>query len=625
MEEISKSFQGIVLFDRVNFQVHAGDRIGLIGANGCGKTTLLRILAGRLEPDEGCRKVKKGLCVGMIDQLPEYGDETVLEAARRSFGRLYGIERRLEELDRLLAEEKSSSRLEKLLLEQDQLLEEFERLGGYSMEANLEKVLRGVGFRVEEFSKRVPVLSGGEKRRLAFASLLLSHPDVLLLDEPTNHLDIEAIEWVERYLQEYEGAMVVVSHDRMFLDRVCQKTVEILGGKLHLYSGNYSFYEQERQVRYQLALKAYQAQQEEIARQEEIIRRLHANPKLNVAQSRRRQLEKIERLEKPIPPPKGARFRFTNRNPQGNLAIECLNVSHRYGDRVLFENLTLRLEPGERFAIVGPNGAGKTTLMKILARQLPPTSGEVRYGKTTTFAYYSQEREDLPLNSSVLQLMQETYPKEDRSKLQDFLALFLFTEEDWDKKVHQLSGGERSKLSLARILYSEPNLLALDEPTNHLDIPTCRNLEDALVDFPGTLIFVSHDRYFINKLASHILYIKDGKVKDFLGNYHDLEQKLKRQEKSLQKDNQKASLKKSEKNVLPTKPTEVKKKKYKGTFRQLEEEIIRLEEHLEQLHHQLSLPEVYRNGQKAKQIKEDCERTKSKLDELNQFWEEEVC
>ncbi|RME78867.1 MAG: ABC transporter ATP-binding protein, partial [Planctomycetota bacterium] len=535
------------------------------------------------------------------------------------------------EIDELLVSTKDSEELNKLLHEQDELMHRFETLGGYTMEANLEKVLIGVGFSVKDFEKKVPNLSGGEKRRLAFASLLLSHPDVLLLDEPTNHLDIEAIQWTEDFLAGYNGAIVVVSHDRMFLDKVCNKTIEILGKKLHHYSGNYTFYEQEREVRYQLALRSYEAQQEEIARQEEIIRRVHANPKLNVAQSRRRQLEKIERLEKPVPPPKGAHFRFRNINPKGNLAIEGKNLTHGYGNRILFKGINLRIEPGERVAFVGPNGAGKSTLMKIFAREIQPMEGEVIYGKTTTFGYFSQERTDLPLERTVLQVMQDAYPKEDKSNLQSFLALFLFGEEDLNKEVRKLSGGERSKLSLARILYSEPNLLALDEPTNHLDIPTCKNLEEALLHFPGTLLFVSHDRYFINRLARKIIYIKDGKVKEIYGNYMDLEEKLREEkkqtlEKSKQKKGNKQKSKKKgtgKKRVLPS-HSKQKKKKYKGSLQQLEAEIMALEEKLDELNQEMSRPEIYQKGSEISRLRKEYDHIQNKLKELNEYWEEMV-
>lgn len=635
VEEISKSFRGTLLFEKVTMQVNPDDRISIIGANGSGKTTIMNILSGRLAPDQGKRKAKKDLEIGMIDQLPDYREETVYEAGRKSFEKLVAIEKRLEEIDELLISIKDSDKLNKILEEQDELMQRFDHLGGYAMEANLEKVLRGVGFQVEEFGKAVPSLSGGEKRRLAFASLLLSHPDVLLLDEPTNHLDIEAIQWTEEFLSDYSGAIVVISHDRMFLDRVCKKTIEILGHGINHYTGNYSFYEQEREIRYNLALKSYESQQEDIARQEEIIRRLHANPKLNIAQSRKRQLDRVERLPAPVPPPRGANFRFHDKNPKGNLAIEAKGISHSFGNQKIFENLDIRIEPGERVAFVGPNGAGKTTLMKIMARQLEPKEGEVEYGKTTLFGFFSQERGDLPLDRTVLQVMQDAYPKEDKSALQSFLALFLLKDEDLEKEVHKLSGGERSKLSLARILYSEPNLLALDEPTNHLDIPTCENLEKALQGFPGTLIFVSHDRYFINRLARRIFYIKGGEFREVYGNYEDLEEKMKEwkafdEGKGFKKSEpkgpspKKGQMSSSGKVFKGSPPPKKNKKKYKGSLEKLEGEIVQFEEEMEKINSQLALPEVYQDGDKVKELKKEYEARKKKLKELNEFWEDMV-
>ena len=502
---ISKAFGSRQVLRDVSLQINPSEKIGLIGPNGSGKTTLLKMVLGKMEPDTGTISRKTGLKIGTLDQIPDFHqDTTVLNEGLRSFEELIAVEREMERLEH----EISRSPAEDLLERYSSLQHEFDLKGGYKFRAVTEAALLGVGFDKATLSRPSRVLSGGEKNRLALAKLLLSESDLLLLDEPTNHLDIRSIEWLERFLRETPKTVVVVSHDRIFLDRVVGRIFEIAGERLYDYRGNYSAYVRERSERLARQEKEWRQQQEWIASQEEYIRRNIAGQKTKQAQSRRKMLARVQRIEKPQAASPQAKFRFLPAERGNRFVLQVRDLSVGYS-RPLVEHLRLDVERGSRWAIMGGNGAGKTTLLKTLVGTLTPLSGEIDWSENAGLGYYDQQLSDLSKDSTVIDEIRALDNTATDGELRSYLAQFLFSGEDVFNKIANLSGGEKSKIALAKIIYQAPTILALDEPTNHLDIASREALETALVDYPGTILFVTHDRYLAQKLATHLLYIED--------------------------------------------------------------------------------------------------------------------
>jgi ATP-binding cassette subfamily F protein 3 len=503
---VSKAFGAQTVLQNVTFQIYPAEKIGLIGTNGSGKTTLLKILSSRQEPDSGEISRKNGLRVGTLDQIPDFHEATtVFDEGLRAFAHLIAAENEMRQLEHDISE----THRQDLMDRYSSLQHEFELHGGYRFRAMTEAALRGVGFSKEALGRAANTLSGGEKNRLALAKLLLSEADLLLLDEPTNHLDIRSIEWLERFLKETPKAVVVVSHDRIFLDRVASRIIEVFETRTYDYPGNYTAYLRLREERQARQEKEWRQQQEWIAEQEEYVRRNIAGQKTKQAQSRRNMLARVQRIEKPRGATSQVKFRFlpVERGSRTVLATRNLCVGY---DEPLIRDLHLHVERGSRWAILGGNGTGKTTLLKTLTGSLAPLSGELDWSEGTGLGYYDQQLADLNLDATILDEIRSLDTTATDGELRSWMAQFLFSGEDIFKKVGTLSGGEKSRVALAKLIYESPTVLALDEPTNHLDIASREALESALADYPGTIIFVTHDRYLAQKIATHLVYIEDG-------------------------------------------------------------------------------------------------------------------
>jgi ATP-binding cassette, subfamily F, member 3 len=504
LHNVAKAFGSRAVLRDVSLQINPSEKIGLIGTNGSGKTTLLKMLYSRMEPDEGSISLRGNLQIGTLDQIPDFGDgRTVLEEGLSSFESLLAAEREMGQLEHAISESHSQELLERYSF----LQHEFELNGGYKFRAMTEAALLGVGFAKETLGRPSTLLSGGEKNRLALAKLLLSGSELLLLDEPTNHLDIRSIEWLERFLRETSKTVVVVSHDRIFLDRVVGRILEIVDCRVHDYRGNYTAYVRERQERLVRQEKEWRQQQEWIANQEEYIRRNIAGQKTKQAQSRRKMLERVQRIERPRTTSAQVKFRFLPAERGSRYVVHARNLTVGY-EAALVKGIQLEIERGSRWAILGANGAGKTTLLKTLIGSVSPLSGEIDWSEGAGWGYYDQQLADLQKDSTVIEEIRTLDASATDGELRSYLAQFLFSGDDVFNKVANLSGGEKSRLALAKIIYQCPTILALDEPTNHLDIASREALEAALADYPGTILFVTHDRYLAQKLSTHLLYIE---------------------------------------------------------------------------------------------------------------------
>ena len=504
---VSKQYGRQILFVDASFQINPGEKVGLVGPNGAGKTTLFRMIVGEEGPDDGEVTVPKRLSIGYFRQdVEEMSGRSVLDEAIAGSGRLGDLHHELEELQHAMADPERAGDMEKILARFGEVQEEYDHLGGYALEAQAREVLHGLGFDDERIDGDVGALSGGWKMRVAMARVLLGRPDVLLMDEPTNHLDIESIIWLEQFLKSQSGALFMTSHDRDFMNRIVSKVAEIDGGEITVYSGNYDFYERERALRETNREAAYARQQAMLAKEQRFIERFKTHAaKAAQVQSRIKALDKIEKIELPK---KRTVVKFEFRTPprSGDLVAVLEDIDKAYGRRVVYDRLNLTVRRGERWAVMGRNGAGKTTLLKIIAGTLAPDAGEVRLGASLKLGYFAQQSLDLLDPAlTIIEQLQRDFPHEGIGVLRTLAGAFQFSGDDVDKKIRALSGGERTRLVLALMLFNPPNFLVLDEPTNHLDLATKEMLIKALADFEGTMIFVSHDRNFLRSLANRVL------------------------------------------------------------------------------------------------------------------------
>jgi ATPase subunit of ABC transporter with duplicated ATPase domains len=523
---ISKQYGRQVLLVDASFQLNPGEKVGLVGPNGAGKTTLFRMIVGEESPDDGEVSVPKKLSIGYFRQdVEEMSGRSVLDEAIAGSGRLGALHHDLEDLQHAMTDPARGDEIEAVLVRFGEVQEEYDHLGGYALEAQAREVLHGLGFDDERIEGDVGALSGGWKMRVAMARALLGRPDVLLLDEPTNHLDLESILWLEAFLKSRPGALLMTSHDREFMNRVVTRIAEIDGGEITTYSGNYDFYERERALREANQEAAYARQQAKLAKEQRFIERFSAHAaKAAQVQSRVKALEKIERIELPKKR-KVVRFDFRTPPRSGEEVATLEGVSKAYGRRIVHDNLSFMIRRGERWCVMGKNGAGKTTLLKMVAGALSPDAGSVRLGASLKLGYFAQQSLDLlDPDLTVLEQMQHDFPKEGLGTLRNLLGAFQFSGDDGDKGIRALSGGEKSRLVLARMLFDPPNFLVLDEPTNHLDLATKEMLVAALRDFDGTMLFVSHDRTFLRGLSTRVLELggdsgTDRERQIFLGSY----------------------------------------------------------------------------------------------------------
>lgn len=635
VEGLRKFYSAEPVLDGVSFELYAGERAGLVGPNGAGKTTLLRIIAGLETPDGGECRITGGIRLGYLEQHADFPPgTTVWEEAQKALQHLIELQREAEKTAALLAEVRQPDERARLAARFDRLQQELHRLNAYHLDHKIEQVLEGLGLGPGFFDRPACDLSGGEQNRLLLAKLLLSEPDLMLLDEPSNHLDIEATQWLEEFLATHRAAMIIVSHDRYFLDKVTNRTLELFRGKVESYSGNFSAYRRQKEERILVARRTYEKQLEEIAKAEEFIRRHHYGQKAAQAQDRRKKLERIELVEPPreiVAPP----IHFAPAERSGDVVLRVENLAKRF-DRVLFSGLSFEILRGERWGIVGPNGCGKSTLLKCLLGEIQPDEGSVRRGHNVVIGYFDQHLEclnpDVPAVDAVLpgSLIDADLIEQKRREL---LAKFGIGSDRALTPVKHLSGGERCRVALARLTAVRANLLVLDEPTNHLDLWARDALEQALRDFEGTVIFVSHDRYFMDQVADHLLVFEGGAVRVIHGNYtfyQALREKAAAQgsrpgERSASGESGRGESTRKPHTRPSDDPAKSPKRKRRFPYRKLEDieaDIFQHEARREAIHQELSQPETYRNADRVKCLKAELEKLEQTLQLLYAHWEE---
>ena len=519
---ISRSFGDNHILKRVSFHIEEHEKAAVVGINGAGKSTLLKIIIGDLAPDEGSVTWAKGASIGYLAQHQDLeGAETIYDALLEVKRPILEMEERLRNLEQSM-KSASGEELEAMLSEYSRLNHAFELENGYACRSEITGVLKGLGFSEDEFSKPIQALSGGQKTRVSLGKLLLTKPDILLLDEPTNHLDMESIAWLETYLKGYSGSVIIVAHDRYFLDRVVTKVIELDNGTATVFSGNYSAYSDKKAMLRDAQIRAYLNQQQEIRHQEAVIAKLKSfnrEKSIRRAESREKMLDKIERLEKPVEINDSMDIRLEPDVVSGNDVLTVTDLSKSFDTQTLFTHGSFEIKRGERIAVIGNNGTGKTTLLKIINGLIPADAGEIRLGAKVHIGYYDQEHQVLHMDKTLFQEIQDTYPNMNNTQIRNTLASFLFTGDDVFKLINDLSGGERGRVSLAKLMLSDANFLLLDEPTNHLDITSKEILESALNRYTGTVLYVSHDRYFINRTATRILDLTGQSFVNYIGNY----------------------------------------------------------------------------------------------------------
>ncbi len=621
-QNLSKAYAEEVILDEVTLQIYAGEKVGFVGANGAGKTTLMRILMDQIPADSGTVGKAKAARLAYLPQEAQLQSGlTLMEEAQDAVEHLLSMEDAIQAVHDQMAETDDEDELQAIAHHLDDLHEEFQRSGGYDYERRIEVVLHGVGFTSEQYGMRVEHMSGGQKSRAALAKLLLESPDLMLLDEPTNHLDIYGVEWLESYLAESDAAALIVSHDRYFLDKVATRIVELERGRITSYRGNYSQFVRVKAERLERQRKEYEAQQAEIAKQEEYIRRYHYGQRAREARGRQKKLERVERVEKPAEQ-KGIRLNITPKRRAGDLVVRAEGLGKRFGALKLFDGLDLEIQRGERVGIIGPNGAGKTTLLRVLLGQEPASEGAVELGANVDVGYYEQDLAGLSMSRSVIDEVWSIDKQATFEELRRLLAAFLFTDDEVDRPVGSLSGGEQCRVALAKLMWQRPNLLVLDEPTNHLDILARAALEDAFRAYEGTIVMVTHDRYLLNQVAQKVLWIEDGEAKLYHGDY-DFVQWTRRRAKGdaaaveVEQGRSKRDAYRERKRA----ERRAKSPYAKMKFSQLEAAIVDLEEKIASLETSLADPAVYTNGEKLKQVQAEYEAAKAELPALNEEWE----
>ena len=622
-QHIAKSFGVNAVLRDVSLTVQQGDRIGLVGVNGCGKSTLMRILAGLDAQDGGEISLVRGLRVGYLAQQNMVtSGETVWNELQKVYEQVFAMEKKLRELeDEMAHAHTDAQRFAQLSADYDRLTQCFEEADGYSWKSMVSGVLNGLGFKPAQYDQCVDSLSGGEQTRLCLARLLLQKPDLLLLDEPTNHLDMETLQWLENYLAAYKGSVLVISHDRYFLDHVCTGIVEILMGSSEQYNGNYTRYIAQRQERFESRMRAYEIQQKEIERQQAIIARyrmFNREKSIRAAESREKALDRMEKLEKPVDE-RAIRFSFEARRRTGEDVLQLTEISKSFGEKHLFHDLTLRVRAGDRVALIGPNGVGKSTLIKIIVGEEQPDTGFIRYGSNVDIGYYDQHQSTLHADKTALDEIWDRFPQMEQSNVRGALGMFLFTGDDVFKPIHTLSGGEKGRVALTALMLRKDNLLLLDEPTNHLDMDSREVLEDALADFGGTIITVSHDRYFINRIANRIIEMQPDGVTEYIGNYDDyIERKNRPVAVEAEAGKTKTEL---EKERRREKLSRQALRQLKIRAQEAEKAVGVKEAEIAELEAQMADPSLYSDAQKSADVQRAYQKAQQALQTLYEQWE----
>ena len=623
-QNVAKSFGVNEVLRDVSFTLQQGDRMGLVGVNGCGKSTLMRIIAGLETPDSGEIAMVRGTRVGYLAQqdMVTHG-ASVWDELQKVFEPVFEMEKRLRALEAEMAHaHEDAARFSRLSSDYDRLSRAFEEADGYAWKSLVAGVLNGLGFKPAQYEQSVDSLSGGEKTRLCLARLLLQKPDLLLLDEPTNHLDMETLQWLENYLSAYRGSVLVISHDRYFLDHVCTGMVEILMGVSEQYSGNYTRYIAQRQERFETRIRAYELQQKEIERQQAIIARyrmFNREKSIRAAESREKALERMEKLDKPVDE-RSIRFSFEARRRTGEDVLMVREVSKSFGDKHLFSGLTLHVRAGDRVALIGPNGVGKSTLVKLIVGEEAPDTGDIRYGANVDIGYYDQHQSSLHPEKTVLDEVWDRFPRMEQSDVRGALGMFLFTGDDVFQPIKTLSGGEKGRVALTALMLRKDNLLLLDEPTNHLDMDSREVLEDALSDFGGTIITVSHDRYFINRVANRIIEMRPDGVTEYMGNYDDyVERKNRPVEQEAVAGKTRTELDKEKRREKLNKQA---LRQLKVRAQEAERAVGQKEEEIAQLEAQMSDPDLYADAGKFAEINQAYQKAQAELPLLYEQWEQ---
>ena len=635
VQQVARYFGADTLFENVSLDVSDNSRIALVGRNGVGKSTLLKMIIGNESPDAGQITKKKGLTIGYLAQNTGLeSDKTIYAEMLSVFERLQIMEKNLHEMEAKIADpgaDHSSSAYSQLLNQYDQLLHDFEEQNGYGYEAEVRSVLHGFHFEQEDYDRKISSLSGGQKTRLALAKLLLEQRDLLILDEPTNHLDIDTLTWLEGYVQNYKGALLIVSHDRYFLDRIVNEVYEISHHHSSYYKGNYSAYIDQKAERLRQDWKNYKKQQAEISKLEDFVNKnLVRASTTKRAQSRRKQLEKMERLERPEGDEKGPHFKFTADSQSGNIVLTVKDAAIGYDGRIISSPINIDLRKNQVMAIVGPNGIGKSTLLKSVLGQIPFVKGSSEFGTNVKVGYYDQEQHNLHDKKTVLNELWDDHPTTPEKDIRSILGSFLFIGDDVSKVVHNLSGGEKARLLLTKLAMKHDNFLILDEPTNHLDIDSKEVLENAVMDFNGTVLFVSHDRYFINKVATCVLEIAPQGSTLYLGDYdYYLEKKAEQEEIAAAKSIAETPIENSPKevstgkvNYQQGKERQKQERRLKRSVEEFEQLVEKLDAQKNDLENQMSSPENYNDLEKMGELQAKLQEISKKLAEAEENWEQ---
>lgn len=625
-QDLEQRFGGNTIFSNISFSVPDNARIGLVGPNGAGKTTLLKIMTGQQEPTSGQFTINKGFKVGYIAQenaLDE--DKTIWDEMLTVFDNLIEKNKRITKMQEQIAEHPED---EDLLKRYDQLAYDFEQEGGFTYQAEIKSILNGFNFKENTWQKVIGTLSGGEKTRLAFVKLLLQKPPVLLLDEPTNYLDLDTLDWLEAFLKNYQGAIITVSHDQYFLDHLANQIFELNFGKLTTFKGNYSQYVKERELMNNQQEAAYEKQQEKIKKEEEFIQKnLVRASTTKRAQSRRKALDKMERIKPPKHKQK-VRINFTSDRPSGKEVLIAKDLTIGYPDKTMVSDIDFQVNKNDRVAIIGPNGIGKSTLLKTIMKKLEPKDGSIKYGASLDIGYYDQELQSLDTSKTVLDTIWDRHKTMPEKDVRSILASFLFTAEDIDKTVGQLSGGQKARLTLTVLSLEKDNFLLMDEPTNHLDIEAKEVLEQALDTYDGTLLFVSHDRYFINELANKIISVRDGHAKIYNGNYsYYLDEKAKQaaaiQEAEAEQTESTTSANKNKGKLSyqEQKARDSQKRKLERAVSEAEARIEKLEAEEQEIQTEMANPDIAASFEKLGPLQEKLSAVQEQLEQANNDWE----
>ncbi|WP_314164169.1 ribosomal protection-like ABC-F family protein [Lachnoanaerobaculum gingivalis] len=627
---ISKSFGSNEIIKDANFLVNEHEKVAIVGVNGAGKTTLLKILTGEEHADSGNVILAKDAKLGYLRQINNVDSTlSIIDELYTVIEHILNMEKRMLEMQEQM-QHLSGEALEALYSSYTALTHSYELMDGYAAKSKVIGILKGLGFDENDFERKINTLSGGQKTRVFLAKLLLEEPDIILLDEPTNHLDLHSIEWLESYLLNYKGAVIIVSHDRYFLDKIVSKVIDIENSEVQMYSGNYSDFSAKKKMLLDAKVKEYLNQQQEIKHQEAVITKLkqfNREKSIKRAESRQKQLEKIDRVEAPVTHIENMKLSLDISKESGKDVLTVHNLAKSFDEKHLFSDINFEIKRGERVAIIGDNGTGKTTLLKIINGLLSPDAGEVIYGSNVSIAYYDQEHQVLHMDKTLFDEISDTYPDMSNTQIRNILAAFLFTGEDVFKKIGDLSGGERGRVSLVKLMLSKANFLLLDEPTNHLDILSKDVLESALNSFPGTICYVSHDRYFINKTATRILDLTGNRLLNYIGNYDYYIEKREAVEGAANLSNNNieekpAEISDSKQEWIENKTAQAQKKKISNALNKCEKEIEKIEEKLSLIDEEFANPEISSNVGKLMELQKEKTALEEKLEKLMNEWEE---